>query len=279
MVIKFKTWFFSLVGGVILSSSVFAQTGKRYNNPLDPYEGYNRFMFGFNEAVDRVFLLPLATLYNKIMPKPLNKGVSNFFSNIDTIPTVANDVLQGNFYQATSDGWRLGVNSSVGLLGFVDVASNMGLEPNSEDFGLTMAQWGYKNSNYLVIPFLGPSTLRDCVGFFVNYYFLTIYPHIEPPKYRYRIYLYGVLQRRADLARYQSFIEQAALDKYVFMRDAYMQRRSYQIQRNKELGDPYFSSNEEKGSSPASNNEEQNSAPLSTGSDEEQYSAPVNGKA
>jgi len=213
------------------------------NNPIDPYERFNRGIFAFNEALDKWVLRPVGTVYNKMMPKPLNKGVSNFFRNIDTIPTVANDVLQGNFYQATSDTWRLGMNSTVGLLGFLDVATDVGLEPNSEDFGLTLARWGYTDSTYVVIPFLGPATMRDSIGFFVNYEFLTIYPYINPPRDRYRLYVFGVLQRRAELLRYQSVLEQAAVDKYVFMRDAYMQRRSYQIQRNTELGNPYLNNN------------------------------------
>jgi phospholipid-binding lipoprotein MlaA len=238
------SWIAGLLGGLLCSS--FAQADDRqYNNPLDPYERFNRVMFSFNEVVDNSVVKPLATLYNKIMPKPLNKGVSNFFTNIDTIPTVLNDLLQANLYQATSDSWRLGINSTVGILGFFDMATDMGLEPNTEDFGLTLAQWGYKNSNYIVIPFLGPSTVRDGVGFFINYQFLTIYPYIYPVNDRYRLYLFGVLQRRAELVRFQSVLEQAAVDKYVFMRDAYMQRRSYQIQRNKELGDPYLN-NEDK---------------------------------
>jgi phospholipid-binding lipoprotein MlaA len=243
--LKCRRWLIGLLGGLLLSSSLFADTGKKYNNPIDPYERWNRAVFAFNEAVDKSIVRPLATLYNKIMPKPLNKGVSNFFNNIDTIPTVANDLLQANFYQATNDSWRLGINSTVGILGFFDFATDMGLEPNSEDFGLTLAQWGYRNSNYLVIPFLGPSTLRDGISFFINYHFLTIYPYIYPVNDRYRLYLFGVLQRRAELVRFQSVLEQAAVDKYIFMRDAYMQRRSYQIQRNKELSDPYLSNEDD----------------------------------
>jgi phospholipid-binding lipoprotein MlaA len=221
-------------------NSIIAETQKPYVNPKDPYERFNRVMFNFNDFIDKWALKPIATLYNKIMPKPLNKGINNFYFNLDTVPTVANDVLQGNIYQATSDTWRLGLNSTVGILGFFDVASGMGLERNSEDFGLTLARWGYTNSNYLVIPLLGPSTVRDGIGFPVNYYLFSIYPYINPPRDRYRLYLLGVVSRRAELLHYQGVLEQLSVDKYVFMRDAYMQRRAYQIQRNKELGDPYL---------------------------------------
>lgn len=211
-------------------------------NP-DPYEKFNRAMFTFNDMLDKAALKPVATLYNKIIPKPIVKGVSNIFSNIDTIPTVFNDALQGNIYQTTSDAWRLTINSTIGLLGFFDPATSMGLEPNKEDFGLTLAQWGYKNSNYLVLPFFGPSTTRDGIGLPVDYYAFSIYPRITPTIRRYELYGVGVVSKRADLLHFENVMEEASLDRYVFLRDAYLQRRKYLIQRNKELGDPYLEKN------------------------------------
>lgn len=212
-------------------------------NPNDPYEKFNRVMYTFNEGFDTIILRPVSLTYVKIMPKPLVKCIANFFNNIDTVPTVLNDVLQANLYQATSDSWRLVINSTVGILGFFDVATMIGLEPNTEDFGLTLARWGYKNSNYLVIPFLGPSTTRDAIAWPINYEFLTIYPYIYPKNERYQIYMAGVISRRAEFIRYENLFAQAAVDKYTFMRDAYMQRRAYLIQRNEELGDPYLDKN------------------------------------
>lgn len=211
----------------------------------DPYERFNRVMYNFNDFLDNAVLKPVATFYNKVMPKPLNKGIKNFYSNIDTIPTVFNDVLQGNFYQASSDAWRLGINSTIGIVGFFDFAADMGLDPNQEDFGLTLAQWGYTDSNYLVLPFFGPSTPRDAVGLPVDYYIFSIYPHIKPPMRRYELYALGVVARRADLLSYQNVLEEASIDKYAFLRDAYLQRRAYLIQRNKELGDPYLEKNKQ----------------------------------
>ena len=202
-----------------------------YVNPKDPYEKFNRVMFHFNDAVDTVILKPIAIAYNAVMPKLVSRGISNIFNNIDTIPTVINDVLQGNFYQATSDTWRLLINSTVGILGFFDVGSRIGLEPNTEDFGLTLARWGYEDSNYLVIPFLGPSTVRDGIGWPINYQYMTIYPRIYPIRTRYVIYGIGIISRRADLLHFQDVLNQATLDKYIFMRDAYLQRRAYQIGR------------------------------------------------
>ncbi len=209
----------------------------------DPYEHFNRAMFQFNEVVDKLVMRPVATLYIKIVPKPLSKGLSNFYNNIDTIPTVANDLLQANFYQGTSDAWRLAINSSIGVLGFFDFASDMGLEPNKEDFGLTLAQWGYRDSHYLVLPFLGPGTTRDQIGWPINYLFLTIYPYIYPVAERNQLYLGSLVVKRAELLRYQSVLAQASLDDYTFIRDAYMQHRAYQLERNAELNDPYLESN------------------------------------
>ena len=256
MISKFQRLMFLAI--MVLSTSVYSTSGlaDEPNEVMaedeeaqpaapvaDPYERFNRAMFKFNDTVDHLILKPVATLYSKIVPKPLLKGISNFFSNVDTVPTVINDVLQFNFYQATSDGWRLLLNTTIGIGGLFDVASPMGLERNAEDFGLTLARWGYQNSNYLVIPFLGPSTVRDTIAWPINYQYMTIYPWVHPTRARYGLFGLNVISKRADYLRFQDVMKQAAIDKYVFVRDAYMQRRSYQIERNKQLGDPYMEKN------------------------------------
>jgi phospholipid-binding lipoprotein MlaA len=212
-------------------------------NPIDPYEPFNRVMYSFNDLVDKTVLKPTATLYVKIVPKPVTKGIGNFFSNVDTVPTIANDLLQANFYQATSDSWRLIINTTIGIGGFFDVATNMGLEHNTEDLGLTFARWGYKHSNYLVLPFLGPLTVRDALAWPINYEFLTVYPYVNPVRTRYIIYGISLVSKRADLLHYQDVFQQAAIDKYAFMRNAYLQRRAYLIERNNQLSDPYIEKN------------------------------------
>lgn len=202
----------------------------------DPYEKFNRAMFSFNDKLDKFILKPAATLYNKIMPKPLNQGIHNFFNNIGELPTIADDVLQLHFYQMTNDLWRLGINSTVGIGGLFDVASRMGLPYYANDFGLTLAYWGYTDSNYLVLPFFGPNTVRDGIGIPVDYYGFSVYPYIDPTSLRYEIYALAVVDRRAQLLQFQSVFEEAAIDRYVFMRNAYMQRRAWQIQKNQQLG-------------------------------------------
>ncbi len=209
-------------------------------NINDPYEPFNRVMYRINDTLDRIIIKPLATLYNKIVPHPLVRGVRNFFSNVDMIPTTANDVLQGNFYQASSDAWRFGINSTAGLLGLFDVASNVGLNPNKEDFGLTLARWGYTNTGYLVLPFLGPSTARDMFAIPVDYYGFSIYPYVHPDQTRYVMYGVNILSKRAELLSYQNVMQALAVDRYVFIRDAYLQRRRWLVNRNKQLGDPYL---------------------------------------
>jgi len=203
----------------------------------DPYEGFNRAMFTFNDKLDTYLLKPVATFYNKIMPKPLNQGIHNVFFNIDTLTTIADDLLQANFYQATNDIWRFGINTTIGIGGLFDVAQRMKLEPYTNDFGLTMVTWGYKDSNYLVLPFFGPNTVRDgLIGLPVDYFALSLYPYIEPARTRYEIYILGVIDRRAQLLKFQEVLEEASLDKYVFVRSAYLQRRAYQIKDNHHRG-------------------------------------------
>ena len=196
----------------------------------DPLEKYNRVIFEFNDTVDVYFLKPIATFYNKIMPSVLNKGIHNMFNNIGELPTIANDVLQFNFYQMANDMWRLGINTTVGIGGFFDVASKMDLKPYTNDFGLTMAKWGWKNSTYVVWPFFGPSTIRDGIEIPVDYFAFSIYPYINPESTRYEIYGWGIIDRRAQLLQFQSVFEEAAVDRYVFMRNAYLQRRTSLIE-------------------------------------------------
>lgn len=215
---------------LLLSLNCYAQEV----NSDDPYERFNRVMFQFNEFVDCAVLKPVSMLYLKIMPKPFAKGLSNFYANVDNIPTVINDVLQGNLHQAVNDAGRFVINSTIGILGLIDVASSFGLNPNAEDFGLTLASWGYKKSNYLVIPFLGPCTIRDGIGFPITYYYMSAYPLIKPQRSQYAWYFGGVIVRRAELLHAEDFMKQAAIDKYVFIRDAYLQHRNYLIERNRQ---------------------------------------------
>jgi phospholipid-binding lipoprotein MlaA len=193
---------------------------------------FNHAVFNFNDMLDRAILKPVAKLYRKLVPRPVHQGVTNFFGNIDTLTTVINDVLQLQGYYTLNDSWRFFVNTTFGILGFIDVGSRIGLKPHHEDFGLTLAHWGYKDSNYIVVPFLGPGTIRDIIGWPIDYFFFSIYPYIPDQNVRYGVYGLGIVDRRANVLQYQDVLGQVAVDRYSFMRNAYLQHRQYQIEEN-----------------------------------------------
>lgn len=198
-------------------------------NPDDPYEEYNRHAYRFNDKLDKVILKPVATAYKKILPDRALKSSHNFFSNLTEVPTLINDILQLNFYQMTSDAWRFTINSTVGVLGLFDVASDLGLEKNPEDLGVTLGKWGYKKSAYFVIPFFGASTIRDAIAMPVNYQLFTIYPWIEPIAVRYSVLGVDYVDLRSQYLDFEDVRKAASLDPYEFDRTAYLQRRAYLI--------------------------------------------------
>lgn len=169
---------FMLFVTVLLSAC--STTNPKYGkNPIDPYEQVNRSVLHFNLGVDHLILKPAAKAYVAVVPQFLRTGIKNMYSNVGLIPTIINDVLQFNIFHFVSDTWRLVINSTIGVGGFFDVASSMGLKPHSTNFGVTLGRWGIHKSNYLVLPFLGPSTVRDAFAYPVNRY-MTIYPYISP---------------------------------------------------------------------------------------------------
>ena len=218
-----------VVSCLLWSVTIFAaDVVQKVNDPLEPW---NREMFRFNYHFDKAVLKPVAELYNKIIPKPLNQGIHNFFLNINQLPTIANDILQLRIRQATNDIWRFTINTTVGIGGLFDVASRIQLKSQTNDFGLTLARWGYTDSAYLVLPFFGVMTIRDGIGMPVDYYAFSIYPHINDEDLRNGLYLLSLIDKRAQLLNYQSVMEEAAVDQYVFTRNAYLQRREYLLKQ------------------------------------------------
>lgn len=191
----------------------------------DPLEGLNRKSHGFNDLADRILLQPAAKIYDKVCPLFLRKRVRNFFKNIDDINVFVNDALQLKFSQAASDIGRLLINSSVGLAGLFDPATSMGLIKHEEDFGQTLAFWGVGSGAYLVIPMLGPSTIRDSIALIVDSVFDPVLM-LGEIKVRNSLYALERLQLRADLLSAESLI---IGDRYLFFRSAYLQRREYLI--------------------------------------------------
>lgn len=192
----------------------------------DPWERYNRGMFEFNDAVDRAFLKPVTKGYRAITPDPVESGVTNFFENLTYPVVIINQLLQGKFLDAASDTGRFIINTVIGIGGIFDPATRMGLESNDEDFGQTLATWGVSSGPYLVLPFLGSSTLRDAPALYADWQVDLLY-QFESPEVHYLTAL-DVVDTRAQLFEFESQLE-SAYDRYAFIRNAYLQRREYLV--------------------------------------------------
>jgi phospholipid-binding lipoprotein MlaA len=190
----------------------------------DPFESYNRAMFSFNDGLDEYFLRPIAEGYDTVMPSPVKTGISNFFSNIGDIFVILNDLLQFKFTQAAEDTGRFMFNSTIGLFGLIDVATPMGLPKHNEDFGQTLATWGVTDGPYIVLPFFGPRTIRSTAGLVVETTYDPI-NEIENDDVRYGTIALRTVDTRYKLLNVSRIVDQAALDKYSFVRDAYLQHR------------------------------------------------------
>jgi len=193
-------------------------------DPRDPLESYNRAMYSFNDTLDRAIMKPVAKGYNKVMPQPVNTSISNFFSNLDDVLVLFNDVLQLKWKQGLSDFSRLTWNTTAGLFGIFDVASHMDLPKHNEDFGQTLGYWGVGSGPYVVLPFLGPSTVRDGTGLLADWQVDPL-ARVEVDRTRWTLLGLKAVDTRAGLLRASRILETASLDPYAFMRDAYLQRR------------------------------------------------------
>jgi len=213
-----------IVGSVFLSGCA-SLTSQQENDPL---ELVNRGVYSFNEKADEYVLEPVAKGYQYITPQSVDNGISNFFSNLDDVVVVVNDLLQLKLNQALSDTVRLVVNSTVGILGFMEVASDMGYPKHHEDFGQTLGAYGLGTGPYVVLPFLGPSTARDAVGVFADVYVDPI-QQIKDSDAMWGTIALKAVDMRADLISTKKIADQASLDPYEFMRSAYFQRRNYLI--------------------------------------------------
>ena len=193
-------------------------------NPKDPIEGFNRAMYGVHDGIDTVLLKPVATGYDAVLPDTVQTGVTNFFANISDIMTSVNNLLQGKPKEAISDLGRVAVNSTIGILGIFDPASGMGLEKHDEDFGQTMGAWGVGEGAFVFLPIMGPRTVRDAAGIYMDIWFDPV-NYIDHVPTRNTIWAVRVVNLRANLLPADKVIEEAALDKYSYIRDAYLQNR------------------------------------------------------
>ncbi len=198
-------------------------------NPRDPFEGFNRTMFSFNDALDKAALKPAAEAYQRVLPNVVQTGVGNFFSNLADVWTGANNLLQGKPKDAVQDMGRFMINSTLGLAGLFDVATPAGIQRHrEEDFGQTLGKWGVPSGPYLVLPLLGSSTVRD-----TSVMPLDMKGDLWKYKYPVRWRNFGsglrLIDQRSIVLDASNLIEEAALDRYEFVRDAYLQRRQYKI--------------------------------------------------
>lgn len=215
------------IGAIALAAA--AMTGcATNNNPNDPLEGFNRAMFSFNDTVDTYALKPAAQAYDTVVPNPVQAGVGNFFGNIGDLWSSINQLLQGRVEQGVSTFMRVAINTTFGLGGVLDVATEARLPREKSDFGQTLGKWGVGSGPYVVLPFFGPSTVRDTAGLPVDLYG-DLWTYKRPTRWRNVGSVIRVVDRRAQLLDASTLLEDAALDKYDFVRDAYVQRRQSQI--------------------------------------------------
>ncbi len=209
---------------VILSGCASTEGGSK----RDPWEGMNRSIYGFNDALDRAVVRPAAEGYIRIVPEFGRTGVNNFFGNLNDLNTGVNNLLQGKVAQGASDLGRVAVNSVVGIFGLWDVASPMGLEKHNEDFGQTLGWWGVPSGPYLVVPLFGPSTVRDFPARFVDTSY-AVYHQVDNTAVQNSFFVTDLVRSRANLRQSEKVLDEAALDRYSFIRDAWVQRRRHMV--------------------------------------------------
>lgn len=213
---------------IILATAAIALTSgcasTPANNPSDPLETFNRGMYRFNDTVDKAVIKPVAQAYDTVVPDVGKTGVSNFFSNLDDVIVTVNDFLQLKILQGILDGTRFAVNSTAGIYGLIDIGSHIGLEKHNEDFGQTLGKWGISNGPYIVLPILGPSTLRDGVGLYADSRPSKL-RRVEHMPTRNQLYLAKAVSHRAGLLDQEKILDEAAIDRYELIRDAYLLHR------------------------------------------------------
>lgn len=215
------------LGGLVLIFSGCA-TAKQGGTPGDPFEKLNRSFHSLNHKLDTALLKPVAETYAKTLPKPVRKGVTNFFNNLGEINVILNDLLQGKFEDGLDDFGRFAANSTLGLGGILDVATPMGLPRHKEDFGQTLAVWGFEQGAYLTLPIMGPSTIRDEPARLVSSA-TNILLYVNERAITFPLGILNTINRRANLIDAIKEVDDVAMDRYIFVREAYLGDRNYLI--------------------------------------------------
>lgn len=219
---------FRVAAAVVLSAALLGGCAATRNNPDDPLEGYNRAMFTINDRVDRAVLKPAAEVYRTVLPSPARTAAGNFFSNLRDPWISVNNLLQGKFTDAWTDAMRFVFNSTLGLAGLIDIASDMGLPKHDEDFGQTLAVWGVGEGPYFVVPFFGPRTVRDAAVLPVDLTGEQAWraDHV-PTRNAFRVL--DVVHTRSTLLGADRTLEESTFDQYAYLRDFYLQQRRYKV--------------------------------------------------
>jgi phospholipid-binding lipoprotein MlaA len=207
-------------------------------NPADPLEPLNRATYTFNDALDRAIAKPAAKGYNAVVPRPVRTMVENFFSNLGDITVMFNDFLQGRLSDGMNDLTRVAFNSTFGIFGVIDIATPAGIQRHNQDFGLTLAHYGLESGPYLVLPIFGPSTFRDAAGFGVDQYMAPV--NRTRPAVRNSLWATNFVSTRARHLNATNLLEEAALDKYLFTRDAWLGHRKAQVEGEQEQKRPDY---------------------------------------
>ena len=217
----------ALAGALVLAGCASTQA----TNPQDPYEGYNRSMTKFNDAVDDAVFKPVATVYQTVTPSPVRTGVTNFFGNLGDLWSMVNHALQGNGEQTYNHMVRFTTNTVLGLGGLLDIATEMQVVRNKQDFGLTLGSWGVQPGPYLVLPFFGPSTVRDTLALPIDWQGYVL-ADMHPVSHRNSLTGLNLVSKRASLLNASDTLEAAALDRYSLLRDFYLKQRATASQQH-----------------------------------------------
>jgi phospholipid-binding lipoprotein MlaA len=202
-------------------------------HPVDPFEPMNRKVMSFNDDLDKAVIKPVALAYRDRVPRPVRVGVSNVLGNIADVWSFFNSTLQLKMHQAAELGGRVAINSVFGLGGLIDVASEFGLEHRAEDFGQTLGRWGVPSGPYLVLPVLGPSSVRDAAATLTLDRYLDPLTHFDHERVRWVMYGLRAVDTRTNLLKVTNVVDEIALDRYTFIRDAYLQRRFAEVGRGR----------------------------------------------
>ncbi len=223
--VPWRAW--AIFVGMLLCLSAVAEDPVQH--PGDPWEGLNRMVFDFNETVDRLVLTPVTRGYQAVAPDAVETGVANFFSNLGDIGVAINNLLQLKFAEAGSDTGRVLVNTTLGLAGWFDVASQLGLTKHDEDFGQTLGYWGIGTGPYVVLPFLGPSNLRDAPGRLADITFwMNTFPELSASEETALVSL-NVINERSQYLKLEARTDELGHERYVFIRDAYLDNREFLV--------------------------------------------------